>query len=212
MYHENFLEAYLNDWAILPTQVRYHNDLIDHVLRNEEIFLEKECDGLTNEAAIMIESADKNVVRVYNEYQLLKAYVLENPGLMKYDTSFKVRKRPNGSSRIASVISYDQEEMALQSLFMPFFILKEILTGQTMMPTFPYHATIKLQAKKQTKSTLSLEFDHQKGQIEYGLTIQCATKAIFYHALGLAIGHGSYFDQLEIESQLAKNLKYFDEK
>lgn len=212
MYHENFLEAYRNDCPILPTQVRYHNELIDRVLKNEALFLAEEQEGLTNEAAIMIEAADPKTIRVYNEYQLLKAYVLENPGLMKYDSVFKVRKRPDGGSRIASTVTYDQEEAALQSLFMPFFILKELLIGQTMMPSFPYHATIKLQAKKQTKSTFSLLFDHEQGRIEYQLIVQCSTKAIFYHALGLAIGHGSYFDQFEIESQLAKNLKYFETK
>lgn len=210
MYHDNLLEAFRKHLPILPTDVRYHNPLIDRILENEERFLAQENEGINLETLIAIDDASDDVIDVYNNYQLLKAEVLENPALMKYDAYFKTRKRPNGSTSISSHTTYETEELALQNLFVPFFILKELLQGQAMMPKFPYHATIQLKVGQQTKSTLAIACNQSEGQIDYQLTVQCSTKAVFYHAFGLAIGHGSYFDNLDIRSNLQKNLHYFD--
>lgn len=213
----HLLQAYIQDQPIIAGEIRYHNALIDHVLRNEKRFLAEENEeGLSNETAILLyetgvgEDIDAEIVHTYNDYQLLKLLVLENPGLMKHDDRFKARKKADGTTGITSIERFQAEEDALQNLFIAFFILKELLVGQELMPSYPHRAFIQLNTGKETSTHLTIGFNQDNGQLEYHLTVTCHTKAIFYHALGLAIGHGSYSNQVEIKSRLDKNLAYFD--
>ena len=205
MYNFDYFDAFLTHTIAFPSEVKYHNTLIDNVLKNEQLFLE------TSDVKYQIDtfSADENIIDIHNYYQLLKQFVLENAALLKYDTYFKCRKKNNGLSSIKYKETYD-ETSALQSLFFPFMILKELLQAQQLMPKFPYQAHIYLKTAKQTSSTIDIHFDEDKQALIFELNVQCASKDIYYHALGLGIAHGTYFDNIYFHSNLKQSLNYFD--
>lgn len=208
MYNFDLLDGFQTITPIFPTDVRYHNDLINRVLDNEQQFLAKEIDGQTVQSLIELGQADEETVDVFNQYQLLKQVVLENATLLKYDSYFKPRKLPNGTTRISFKETY-QESMALQSLFFSFMVLKELLQAQELMPSFPYRADIFLKVGKETQSKLMIDFSHEHNSLVYTLNVTCSSEALYYHALGLGLGHGTYFNNMYFHSNLQKSLAYF---
>ena len=141
----------------------------------------------------------------------MKQFVLENAALLKYEEYFKCRKRQNQMSFIKYRAKYD-ETSALQSLFLPFMMLKELLQSQKLMPAFPYQSHISIKHGKQTETVLEIAFNREKQALTFNLDIQCATKEIYYHALGLGVAHGTYFDNMFFHSNLKQSLAYFDKE
>lgn len=205
MYNFDYFDAFLTNTLAFPSEVKYHNALIDNILDNEQAFL----DLNNNRFKIETFDANKETIDVYNHYQLLKQFVLENAALLKYEQYFKARKRQNNMSFIKYREKYSNEA-ALQALFLPFMMLKELLQAQTLMPKFPYKSNVTLKCGKQTETILEITFDKQEEALMFNLDIICSSKEIYYHALGLGIAHGTYFDNMTFHSNLKQSLKILD--
>lgn len=205
MYNFDYFDAFVTHTTSFPSKTKYENSLIKAILNNEQLFFNSN----NNQHQIDTFQADQEIIDVYNDYQLLKQYVLENATLLKYEEYFKCRRRPNGMSSIKYKETYD-DESALQSLFFPFMILKELLQAQQLMPKFPYKSFITLKHGQKTETSLSIHFDIKEQALLFNLDIICANKDIYYHSLGLGIAHGTYFDNMFFKSNLKQSLAYFD--